>query len=97
MAGQRSPQRQLWRLCRIGWTRMTSGAHPAPGVALAATWCGESLAGPDLPPVPPPPGLVGGGLQAAWNFLAAEVATTQPTEFIADAQQRALASLGAGG
>jgi hypothetical protein len=39
--------------------------------ALAACWSGESMAPPDLPPVPPPPGLTGAAAAGAIQIAAA--------------------------
>lgn len=39
--------------------------------ALAACWSGESMAPPDLPPVPPPPGLTGAAVAGAIQIAAA--------------------------
>jgi hypothetical protein len=38
--------------------------------ALAAYWSGESMAPPDLPPVPPPPGLTGAAAGGAIQIAA---------------------------
>jgi hypothetical protein len=39
--------------------------------ALAACWSGESLAPPDLPPIPPPPGLTAAAVSGAIQIAAA--------------------------
>ncbi len=59
-------------------------------VALAAVWSGESLTAPGTPVIAPAPGLTAKALNAAWNFLAAEINPDQREPILGDAINRAI-------